>query len=408
VSFHFLRDCVATIGLLLFPTLAAADVISEWNEKGLGAVAQGKQLPFVGTRTMAILHTAMFDAVNSIEGRYAPYKFKEPAPASASLEAAAVAAAHFVLVKIFPDQNAELDAAYAASLAKIPDGEGKTAGVALGEKVATEMLALRASDGVNAANTYRPATAPGVYVATSMPIGSQWGRVTPWVMERGSQFRPAAPPALTSAEWAKDFNEIKDLGGKTSSSRTAEQGDVARFWTITGPQSWDRIVQQLASASGRTLVQNARLFALAAMAGADAYISVFDAKYTYNFWRPITAIRNGDQGGNNATVRVADWEPYIDTPLHPEYPCAHCITSAAVGAVLESEFGKGAIPVVTMTSPTAPGVTRTWTKIRDWADEVSAARIYGGIHYRNSTVVAQDMGRKIGELVAQRCLQPVH
>jgi hypothetical protein len=167
-------------------------------------------------------------------------------------------------------------------------------------------------------------------------------------------------------------------------------------------------VRQLAATPGRTLSENARLFALVETATADAYIAVFDAKYTFNFWRPITAIRNGDIDGNDATVREPDWEPLVDTPLHPEYPCAHCITSAAAAAVLRSEFGVGPIPVVTMTSPTAPGVERKWTTIQEWADEVSDARICGGLHYRNSTVIGKSMGRQIGELAVKRYLQPVH
>jgi hypothetical protein len=408
VRAHFLRNSFLVLAILVVPVCAAADVVTEWNEKALAAVSQAKQLPFVGTRSMALVHTAMFDAVNSIEGRYAPYKAKVPAPPGTSPEAAAVAAAHAVLLKLFPDQNATLDAAYTASLAQIPDGGGKTGGIAVGEKVAAEILALRAADGSDAPNTYRPTTAPGVYIVTPLPIGSQWGSVTPWVMEGGSQFRPAAPPALAGPEWARDYNEVKDLGGKKSTSRTAEQSDIARFWTITGAHSWGPVVRQLAAASGRSLIQNARLFALVEMAGADAYIAVFDAKYAFNFWRPITAIRNGDLDGNDATTRVPDWEPYIDTPLHPEYPCAHCITSAATAAVLESEFGKGPVSAITMTSPTAPGVTRRWTSIKEWADEVSAARIYGGIHYRNSASVGQAMGKKIGELAVQTYLKPTH
>jgi hypothetical protein len=402
------RGGLLAVAILLVPVFAAADAVTDWNEKALAAAGQAKQLPFVTTRTMAMVHTAMFDAVNSVEGRYASYKFKESAAPGTSSEAAAVAAAHAILLKLFPEQKADLDAAYAASLAKIPDGSGKTPGITVGEKIAAQIFALRASDGADAPNTYRPVTTPGMYTATTLPIGSQWGAVTPWVMERGSQFRPAPPPSLTSPQWAKDCEEIIALGGKTSTQRTAEQTDIARFWVLAGPASWEPIVRHLAATPGRTLIQNARLFALAEIAAADAYIAVFDGKYTFQFWRPITAIRNGDMGSSGATMRIPDWEPAIDTPLHPEYPCAHCITSAAVRAVLESEFGAGPIPVVTMTSPTAPGVTRKWTSVKEWADEISAARVYGGIHYRNSTLVGQSMGKKIGELAVQQCLKPVH
>ena len=198
-----------------------------------------------------------------------------------------------------------------------------------------------------------------------------------------------------------------DRGGKKSSVRTAEQTDIARFWSVVGPASWDPLLRAVAGAPGRTLLQNARLFALAEMAAADAYIAVFEAKYTYNFWRPITAIRNGDQHGVvNAMMRIADWEPLVDTPLHPEYPCAHCITSAAIAAVLEAEFGPS-FPEVTMTSPAAPGVVRRWTTAKAYTDEVSAARIYGGMHYRTSAAVGQAMGRQIGELAVKRYLTPI-
>ncbi|HTD21414.1 MAG TPA: vanadium-dependent haloperoxidase [Terriglobales bacterium] len=408
---HFRKyfcNWLIAFAVLAAPAVAAADVVTEWNEKALACATTAKQLPFAGARTMAMVHTAMFDAVNSIEGRYTPYKVKESAPPGSSPEAAAIAAAHAVLLNLFPDQKTDLDAAYTASMAQVPDGSGKAAGIAVGEKVAAEILALRASDGADAPNTYRPTTAPGVYVMTTLPIGSQWGSVTPWAMERGSQFRPEAPPQLTSPEWASDYNEIKGVGRKKSTLRTSEQTDIARFWTITGPASWDPIVRQLAATPGRSLIENARLFALVEIATADAYIAVFDAKYTFNFWRPITAIRNGDIDGNDATEREPDWEPAVDTPLHPEYPCAHCITSSAAATVLESEFGTGPVRALTMTSSTAPGVVRKWITIRQWADEVSSARIYGGIHYRNSTVVGKAMGRKIGELAAQQYLQPVH
>ncbi len=405
---HSLRAWFLTFAILFVPACAMADAVTEWNEKALAAATQAKQLPFVSTRTMALVHTAMFDAVNSIEGRCAPYKFKVSAPAGSSSEAAVVAAAHAVLLSLFPEQKADLDAAYAASLARIPEGSGKTAGIGVGEEIAVKILALRASDGSDAPNVYKPATTPGAYIPTALPIGSHWGNVTPWVMKRGSQFRPAPPPVLNGPVWARDYNEIKDLGAKKSTVRTAEQTDIARFWILAGPASWEPIVRHMALTPGRSLIQNARLFALVEIAAADAYIAVFDGKYTFQFWRPITAIRNGDINGNAATTRVPDWEPSIDTPLHPEYPCAHCITSAAVATVLESEFGNGAIPVVTMSSPTAPGVTRKWTRIWDWADEISAARIYGGIHYRNSTVVGQAMGKKIGELAFQNCLKPIH
>jgi hypothetical protein len=394
------------VALLVVPAVAAADAVTEWNEIAVATAAAGRHGASDASRTTALVHAAVFDAVNAVEARYTPYRIKVTAPAGASAEAAAVAAAHAALTRLYPAQKAALEQAYAKSIGRIPDGRARTDGIAVGEKVGADMVALRANDGATAPNVYRPVTAPGVYVVTTLPVSSQWGKLTPWVLERGSQFRPGPPPALTSGEWLRDCMEVMDLGGKKSTVRTPEQTDIARFWSVVGPASWDPVLRAVAAAPGRTLSQNARLFALAEMAAADAYIAVFDAKYTYNLWRPITAIRNGDNHGNATMTRVADWEPLIDTPLHPEYPCAHCITSAAIAAVLEGELGP-TFPEVTMTSPAAPGVVRRWTTGKALTDEVSAARIYGGIHYRTSTVVGQAMGRQIGELAVQKYLRPV-
>jgi hypothetical protein len=384
---------------LAISSAAAADAVSDWNQKaGVCALAAQQTAP-PATRTLAIVHVAMFDAINSIEGRYAPYRFKVSAAPGSSAEAAGIGAAHAALVKLFPDQKASLDAAFAQALSRLPEN-GKDAGIAVGEEVAQRLLALRAGDGADAPNDYRPLTVPGVYVATTLPIVPRWGSVAPWVMQRGSQFRPPPPPQLSSPQWARDYDETRRLGGAKSTARTPDQTAMARFWIVAGPEIADPVARQLAGAPGRSLIQNARLFALLEMAVADAYIAVFDAKYAFNSWRPITAIRNGDKDGNDATAREADWEPVIDTPPHPEYPCAHCIASAAARAVLEAEFGAGAHPL----SLTAE---RHWPTIQAFADEVSAARIFGGIHFRNSTEVAKRMGAQIGELVVQTSLKPV-
>src|SRR5258708_39536375 len=222
-----------------------------------------------------------------------------------------------------------------------------------------------------------------------------------------SQLRPEAPPALTSALWARDYNEIRAIGAKTSAQRTPEQTEVARFWTAVGVVTWNPIVRSLAAAQPRSLIENARLFALVNMAATDAFVAVFDAKYAFNFWRPVTAIRNGDSDGNDATAPEPGWVPLVDTPMHPEYPCAHCISAGAVAAVLESEFGMGRVGPIEMTSPTAPGVTRRWDRIADYVKEVDNARVWGGIHYRNSTEVGERMGREIGRLAVSNGLQPV-
>ena len=212
-------------------------------------------------------------------------------------------------------------------------------------------------------------------------------------MTCGSQFRPRRRPRSTSETWTRDVNEIRELGGRLSTKRTEEQTNIGRFWFLSGPRTYNPIVRQIVQAKKLDLLDWARLFALASMAGMDAFIAVFDAKYTYNFWRPVTAIRNADQTGNTSTPRDAAWLPLGDTPMHPGYPCAHCIASSAVAAVLQQVVGNEA-GEITLTSPTAPGVTRRWTRFQDYDDEVANARIYAGFHYRFSNEAGKDMGRR--------------
>jgi hypothetical protein len=224
-------------------------------------------------------------------------------------------------------------------------------------------------------------------------------------MASPDQFRPGPPPRLDSEVWTRDFVEVKELGGKSSARRTAEQTEMARFWEATLPAIYHGVVRSIASVPGREVTQNARLFAAVTQASDDALIAVFDAKYHYAFWRPITAIRNGDLDGNDATERDPSWTPFIDTPMHPEYPCAHCIVSSAVATVLRAELGDGPTPTLTTTSPTAGGASRSWSKIDDFVREVSEARICDGVHFRHSTEVGVAMGRRVGELAVAKVLR---
>jgi hypothetical protein len=397
---------VSFLALLAVYPAARADVVMDWNDVAVARLVAARQLPPDGARAIAIVHVAMFDAINAVQPRYAPYAFKGKAPAGASAEAAGIAAARTVLLKLYPDQSEAIEKAYSASLASIADGPAKTSGIALGSEVANECIAMREKDGTGVTFDYRPTTAPGVYVPTMVPAGPEWPNVKPFFMKAASQFRPPAPPALGSAEWARDLNEIRKLGARQNSARTEEQTNVGRFWALTGVPSWNPIVRSLATSAGLSLVENARLFALVNMAATDSFVSVFDAKYAYNFWRPITAIRNGDMHGNREIARDAGWMPLIDTPMHPEYPCAHCISSSAVGSVLASVFGGRPI-AVTMTSPTAPGITRKWGRLEEYVQEVNDARIYAGVHYRFSTRIGADMGRKIGELAVSEYMKPL-
>lgn len=389
----------SALAAALFATAARGDVIMDWNAKA-DALAVEKQLPNApNTRGQAMLHIAMFEAVNAIDRRYAPYKLNLTADKAASREAAAAAAAYDVLLALHPDKKADLDATLAASLAGIADNEAKSKGIELGKQAAAGIIAMRTKDGSNTPEEYRPVTTAGVYVPTTVPIESTSSKIKPFVMTSASQFRAPPPPALTSERWTRDLNEIREIGGSTSATRTPEQTTIARFWFFTGPRTYNAIVRQIATNRKMDLVDCARLYALTAVTTADAFIAVFEAKYAYNLWRPITAIRNADLTSNPATPREASWQPLGTTPMHPEYPCAHCIVSSAVATVLQHVVGDEAGEIA-LTSPTAPGVTRKWTRLQDYSDEVSRARIYAGFHYRFSTEAGKEMGRKIGELAA--------
>jgi PAP2 superfamily len=403
------REWMLSALLLMAPIAAAAgNVIIDWDEKAIGVLQTGTTPPPpTAFRTMAILHVAMFDAVNSIGPHYQPYKIRLAATPDTSKEAAAAAAAGAVLVKLVPDAAADVQSTLMTYLATLPDGEAKSKGVQLGQEVARRILEIREKDGASAPDAYRPKTKPGVYIPTPITVGSQFPNVTPFAMTSPSQFRPKPPPSLKSEQWARDYNEIKDLGEKNSTRRTARQNEDARFWLLVGPRSTYPLPRQVAVASNMSVLDSARFMALVSIATIDAMIAVFDAKYKYEFWRPITAIRNGDIDGNPATERVATWQPIDVTPMHPEYPCAHCITSSAVAAAIEAVLGTEEIPEVALTSPFAPAVTHRFTDLHAYTEEVANARIYAGFHYRSSTIIGREMGQKIGEWVVKSVMQPV-
>ena len=403
-----IRACLGVLVAMLLSVVAPAaraDIVTDANTRAADVVSRIPAPP-ITVRAMAIVQVSVFEAVNAITGRYPPYRAKiTPAP-GASVEAAVASATRTALLKLMPAQQAAIDADYHALLGAVPDGPAKTAGVAVGEQAATAIVAACADDGMVAPDVYRPHTAAGVYVPTVVPAAPHWGKRRPWGMTRGDQFRPGPPPSLISETWARDYNEIKAVGSKNSTQRTPEQTAIAKFWEATAPAVYWPIARSVATTPGREVTDNARLLAVAAMAMDDGVIAVFDAKYTYNLWRPVTAIRNGDLDGNDATERDPSWTPFIDTPMHPEYPCAHCIVSASLGAVLEAEIGAGPAPKLSSASSTAGGAVRTWTSVRDFTQEVAVARIYDGVHYRNSTEVGSAMGRKIGELAVKSFPKP--
>ena len=373
---------------------AHADVVTDWNAKTGNFIAEAKLGTPPAIRVLALAQTAAYAAVTAAT-----------AGGVAAAADAAVAAAHrAVLVKLLPTQQAAIEAAYQTSLAAIAEGPAKAAGIAAGEKAAADVFAQRAGDSPAAAETYRPHAVAGAYVPTVTPAVAHWPQRKPWLLVSAAQLRPAAPPALTSEAWARDYNDVKALGSKASAQRTPEQTEIARFWEYSLPAIYYGVVRSVADQPGRDVTRNARLYAAVAQAMDDAMISVFDAKYHYNFWRPSTAIRNVDADGHDGTQRDAGWTSLIDAPMHPEYPSGHGILAGAVGAVLKAEVGAGAMPALSTTSPTAKGATRRWNSVDDFVREVGDSRIYAGIHYRSAPETGAAMGQRIGEVAAAKLL----
>ena len=391
--------------ILAVATTGWADVVTDANAKAADIASKLPATP-PAVRAMAFVQVSVFDAVNAITGRYPATRAKITAPAGASVDAAVAAATRTVLLKLVPAQQAAIEADYQAALKALADGPAKSNGIMVGEQAAAGCLA-RVDEATGIPDTYRPHTTAGAYVPTLLPAVPNWGKRKPWVMASGDQFRPGPPPSLTSETWARDYNEIKAIGSKNSTQRTPEQTAIAKFWEATAPAVYWPVARSVAAMPGRDVTENARLLAVAAMAMDDGLVAVFDAKYTYNLWRPITAIRNGDLDGNDATERDPSWTPFIDTPTHPEYPCAHCIVSASLGAVLEAELGGRASHKLSSASSTAGGAVRTWSSVGEFTQEVAVARIYDGVHYRNSTEVGTAMGKKIGELAVKSFPKPI-
>jgi hypothetical protein len=387
-----------TIGLMLAPTASAGvvnDVLSTWNLHVSECDENPIELP-------ATLNVAMFEAVNRIAGKYTAYLEPAPASASGSMEAAAAAAAHAVLVAFCADQSEVYDKALTTALAGINDAAARDAGVTIGKAAAAAVMAHRADAGANLDDPVFESPAAGVYVPTVERVGVNLARARPWVMTAADEVRSPAPPALTSAAWARDFNEIKRLGSKKSDARTAAQTDIGKFW---GGRSVRIVLPQLIGRPGRTLVDDARFLALANMAWVDSYIAMMDGKYAFNLWRPVTAIRFAATDGNDQTEADAQWTPLLETtPPHPEYPCGHCLSAGAVGAVIEAEFGASAPPIVLAEKDT---LLRRYDTPREYIDEVAESRLLGGVHYRFSINAGRDAGIAIGKLAAQRYFKPV-
>jgi hypothetical protein len=393
---------------------ARADVVTDWNNAALQAIRLDRTAPPRASRNLAILHTAIYDAVNGINRQHDTYFYSDNVPAGASTEAAASAAAHKILVALHPARQADFDAAYTAALARLANGPRTDQGLAFGGRVADAILAWRANDGADAVVPYTPGTQPGDWQPTlpgfAAALLPNWPFLTCFAMENGAQFRPPAPPALSTAQWAADYNQTKEIGSRASATRTAEQTDIARFWangagTVTPPGHWNVIAQDVSAQHGLSMEQNARLFALLNIAEADAAVISWDCKYAYNFWRPVTAIRNGDTDGNDATAKDAAWEPFLVTPPFPEYTSGHSTFSGAAAVVLAVFFGADNIPFTTF-SEDLPGVSRSFTSFSHAAEESGISRIYGGIHFMSANRAGLDSGAALGEYVMQNYMRP--
>jgi len=413
------RICAAIVGLLLICPLTSTshavsvdNAVMEWNKIALDATVRAGQNPVPQVRSMTIVQVSVHDAVNAITGKHRTYFSQNPAPAGASADAAAIAAAHRALVTLFtnPVQVAIFDAARSYSLAARGLTEADP-GIQVGDNAAAAILAARANDGASLAQfpyTAPGAGTPGVWV-TSGPAAllPGWGRVTPWVLHSGAQFRPDGPPALDSGRWARDYNEVKELGSATSTTRTSTQTEIARFWLAPPSVIWNGVARRIIDARGLDASDTAHTLALMYLASADASIACWDAKYVFNFWRPQTAIRNGDLDGNDATVGDPGWAPllFLPTPPHPEYLSGHSTNSSAMATMLSFLFGDNPGVTILATSPTNAGFPRQWTTFSEGVDEVIDARIYSGFHFRTSDEVGAKVGRQVARFVVNHALR---
>jgi hypothetical protein len=401
------------------PIAARADVVLDWNAIAVSTLVSQGQNPFAQARLMAITQLAVFEAVNAITGEYKPYLGTVVAPAGASADAAAVTAAYRVLKSYLP-LAPNLDPAYAASLALIVDGPAKSGGIATGEAAAAQMIALRVGDGSSPSQSYLPeSTDPGVWQLTpSCPatggVFFQWQNITPFGVRSipGSQawiaqFAPGPPPELTSNRYARDYNEVKRVGDVSSdlTERPQDRADVARFYAASTPIFvFNLAARQVAAAEGSSLSKNARALALLNMSTSDSLVASFWTKYHYKFWRPETAIRGGDLDANARTDADPAFMPYILTPCFPSYPSNHGSGSNSAAEVLRRVYGEGG-HAITMENPAVPGVTFHYARFSQITDDISDARVYGGIHFRFDQDAGADLGRDVATYVYKHNLR---
>jgi PAP2 superfamily len=410
--------CMLTATLLFGSVLARADVVLDWNVIAVNTAIANGQNPFAQARFAAIAQLAVFEAVNSITGDYRPYLGTIVAPPGASAEAAAIQAAYRVLRTYFPASASTLDAERANSLATIPGGQAKNDGIATGEAAALAMIALRANDGSSPAQVKIPgASVPGEWQATpscpspngiAVGLFFQWQNVTPFGIPSASNFLLDPPPALTSERYAKAYNEVMTVGSLDSTERPQDRANVVLFYAVSSPTLvFNQAAQQVAQEQGRSLSENARALALVNMAISDSLVASFLNKYHYNFWRPETAIHAGDTDGNPKTDPNPSFVPFITTPCFPSYPSNHGSGSGGGAEILRRVYGEAGHSI-TLTNPTVPNIVLQYTSFKQITDDISDARVYGGIHFRFDQVAGARLGRAVGRAVYKNNLRRMH
>ena len=397
--------------LLVAASLSAQNVVVQWNAiASTTIITNGKEASATSGVWLAYVYLAVFDAVNAIDHRFQPYLFTANPPAGANEDAAAITAAHRVLVTYFPSQQPTLDAQFAASIAAISDTAANiSAGITVGENAAQALITVRANDGLLANVSYTPPVGPGFWLPTppafAAPITPWLGQMMPFTMSGAAQFFPdEGPDALDSQQWIDDYNQVMTLGALNSTVRTPQQTEIGLFWTEHTGQQYARAFRNLATQKGLGTSDTARLMAMLWAGYADAGIGCWNAKFTFSFWRPVTAIQAG--GGNAALTGDPNWLPLANTPSHPEYPAAHGCVTGAVSTILAGYFGT---PNLTFSVDSkVTGNTHTFTSTNDLMHEVEAARIYAGFHYHHSVIQGRVLGLKVGHQLVQQYFRPVH
>jgi membrane-associated phospholipid phosphatase len=394
---------LCAISALAVARVGRADVVTRWNDALLDSIRTENSHPCVASRALAVVHGAMFDVSANISGEQ-PFHTSEKAPGQAILAAALNSAAYTAATNLFPSRTAAFRKVYQSILSEIPASDRRARSIRFGSAVADSWIAWRAADGSSGTRVYVPSTEPGAWRRTPPfnrpPEMQNWSRVTPFALSSADQFRPGGPPALSSSEYAEELNRVQQIGGVNSAVRTAEQTEIAHFWsdfsyTVTPPGHWNQVAQSIAANKHFSLAERVRLFAVLNITLADVGIACWDSKYAFNFWRPVTAIRAADRDSNANTNADTSWMPLLNTPAFPEFVSGHSAFSAAAAVVL-THFNSGDSVSFSVVSDSLPDKSRSFGSFWGCAEEVSQSRLYGGIHFPSSLAGGLTLGKDIG------------